>query len=95
MEKSEALGREKKALGEKTAALDRVLRLADSKKVRELLDEMDTLWPLHPDKAADMAAWIERASALLKNRQDHHLALSTLRQYLMKVLFYSLRRYLN
>jgi formylglycine-generating enzyme required for sulfatase activity/serine/threonine protein kinase len=68
------------ALGEKTRALDEVLRLADSKKVADLVAEEELLWPVHPDRALAMAEWLARASAVLKNRPEHEAALARLRE---------------
>jgi formylglycine-generating enzyme required for sulfatase activity len=70
-------GRERDAKGK---ALDEVLRLADSKKVADLVSEEDQLWPVHPEKAPAMAAWLERAKAVLKNRPDHEAALAKVRE---------------
>ena len=64
----------------KSAALERVLRLADSKRARDLLKEADGLWPIHPNKAPDMGDWIERAQALLENREGHEASLAALRE---------------
>jgi formylglycine-generating enzyme required for sulfatase activity len=86
-ETQEALGRETAAREEATKerdakgkALDEVLRLADSKKVADLVLEEDALWPVHPDKAPAMAVWLERARAVLKNRPDHETALAKVRE---------------
>lgn len=55
----------------KAQALDQVLRLADAKKVRDLINEVDRLWPLHPGQVPAMAAWIERVGEVLENRAGH------------------------
>ncbi len=68
------------ALDEKARALDEVLRLADSKKVADLVAEEDALWPVHPDRAPAMAAWLDRARAVLRNRPDHEAALARVRE---------------
>ena len=47
---------------EESAALDPTLCQTDSKKVRDLVDEVDRLWPIHPDTVPSMAGWIERAT---------------------------------
>lgn len=75
-----ALKAESAALDAKSSALERVLRLSDSKKVRDLSDEVDRLWPVHPAEAGRMAAWMRRAEAVLANRSDHEAALATLRE---------------
>jgi len=82
-----ALGRETAAREEATRerdakgkALDEVLRLADSKKVGDLVTAEDALWPVHPDRAPAMAAWLDRAREVLKNRADHEAARARVRQ---------------
>ena len=67
------------ALIEVTRQRDAVLRLADSKKVRDLVTEVDDLWPLHPDTVQAMEAWIARAKAVIAKRQDHADALAATR----------------
>jgi formylglycine-generating enzyme required for sulfatase activity/serine/threonine protein kinase len=69
-----------KALDEKARAYDEVLRLADSKRVRDLVDEVDRLWPLEPDKAPAMSAWIARAREVLRNREGHRERLARIRE---------------
>ncbi len=80
----EEAGRERdakgKALDEKARALDEVLRLADSKEVADLVREEDALWPVHPDRAPAMAAWLDRANSVLRNRPDHQAALARVRE---------------
>ena len=61
-------------------ALDEVLRLADSKRVRDLVEEVDRLWPLEPEKAEAMAAWIARAKDVLANRDGHRERLAKIRK---------------
>ncbi len=78
-EKAHALvevGKERDAKGK---ALDDVLRLADSKKIADLVAEADRLWPLVPEKAAEMDAWIMRAKDVLARRGDHRRRLATIR----------------
>ncbi len=84
--KAAALGREREARGEaeqaRTAtqkALDEVLRLADSKRVSDLVAEVETLWPLHPERAAAMESWLARAAAVAGNRAGHEAALARVR----------------
>ena len=72
-------GRAKAAQTAAKAALVDVLRLADAKKVRDLMDAESRLWPIHPDQAPAMTAWIEQAQALLARLPDHQRALATLR----------------
>ena len=65
---------------EKAGALDDVLRLADSKRVADLVAEADQLWPLVPEKAADMKAWIVRTKYVLARRGDHQERLAAIRE---------------
>jgi formylglycine-generating enzyme required for sulfatase activity len=62
------------------AALAEILRLADTKRVRDLLREEERLWPIHPDRRADMASWMGEARDVLRNRADHEAALAHLRR---------------
>jgi len=78
-EAEEARRNTQAALVREQSALKQVLRLADAKKVRDLLDEVDDLWPLHPDRAAAMAAWMKRSEAVLANRTGHEATLKELR----------------
>jgi len=64
---------------EKARALAQVLRLADAKKASDLVVEMESLWPIHPDVAPVMAAWLQRARALLEHRATHEEVLKELR----------------
>jgi formylglycine-generating enzyme required for sulfatase activity/serine/threonine protein kinase len=64
---------------EKETALAEVLRLADVKKVRDLVAEAAGLWPIHPDRAPAMADWIERVGEVLEGRAAHEKALAALR----------------
>jgi len=63
----------------KTTALDEVLRLADSKKALDLILEMRILWPVHPDGAPRMAAWLKRTKDLLAKRPGHQKLLAAVR----------------
>ena len=55
----------------KVKALDNLLQLADSKRVRDLLDEVDGLWPLEPTRSGAMATWHEVARRLVRRRDFH------------------------
>jgi formylglycine-generating enzyme required for sulfatase activity/serine/threonine protein kinase len=68
------------ALDEKARALDDVLRLADSKRVRDLVDGVERLWPLDPSLAGAMAEWLGEAGAVLGNREGHRQRLAALRE---------------
>jgi formylglycine-generating enzyme required for sulfatase activity len=60
-------------------ALTRVLQLADVKRARDLVEQEETLWPIHPDRVAAMAHWLERAEALLSRRAGHEQSLADVR----------------
>jgi formylglycine-generating enzyme required for sulfatase activity/serine/threonine protein kinase len=86
-ERAEALTDAERERDAKAAALvqvarerDDVLRLADSKKVADLVAEVDLLWPLEPERAASMATWIERVEGVLENRDGHRERLERLRE---------------
>lgn len=79
-EKGRALALVEQERNAKTQALDDVLRLADAKKVRDLVDEVDRLWPLEPGRAEAMARWIARAKEVLRNRDDHRKRLASIRE---------------
>jgi formylglycine-generating enzyme required for sulfatase activity len=61
------------------AALDQVLRLSDAKKVRDLVVEAESLWPVETARAPAMAAWLERAQRVVEQRSDHAAALADVR----------------
>jgi formylglycine-generating enzyme required for sulfatase activity len=63
----------------KGRALDEVLRLSDAKRVRDLVADADALWPVSADMAPAMAAWLERARAVIDMRGDHEAALAAVR----------------
>lgn len=68
------------ALAEKEQALDDVSRLADAKRVRDLLSQVDELWPLAPGLADRMSAWLERAQQVLCNLDAHRSRIETIRK---------------
>ncbi len=78
--KAAALEAAERERNEKAKALDDVLRLADSKRVRDLVDEVERLWPLEPSRAGAMAAWTQGAQEVLGNREDHQKRLATIRE---------------
>jgi formylglycine-generating enzyme required for sulfatase activity len=55
--------------------LNDVLRLSDAKQVRDLIDEVDDLWPLQPERGPAMSSWVERARTVLHARRQHESAL--------------------
>ena len=64
----------------KAVALHEVYRLADAKKVTDLLEQEQALWPVHPYQAPAMKAWLDRAAAVLTNRDEHEASLERLRR---------------
>jgi len=50
---------------------DRVLGLADLKRLDDLVHEADTLWPADPARVAPMDAWLVRAHALVARLPQH------------------------
>jgi formylglycine-generating enzyme required for sulfatase activity len=63
----------------KAKALDDVLRLADAKNAHDLIVEEGSLWPVSPERAPAMAAWIGKATALVDRRGAHETSLAALR----------------
>jgi formylglycine-generating enzyme required for sulfatase activity/serine/threonine protein kinase len=57
----------------------KVLRLSDDKRLDDLLAEERDLWPIRPDKAGDMQAWMDRARALLGHLPRHRETLAAMR----------------
>ena len=64
----------------KAEALREVLRLSDSKKIRDLIAEEATLWPIHPDVAPRMRDWLRRMEVVLTRLPDHEESLRRLRR---------------
>jgi len=64
---------------EAEAEKQRVLRLADGKRLSDLKKRMDTLWPADPEHAGAMEAWLEEARALVANLAVHEQTLEELR----------------
>jgi len=60
-------------------ALAKVLRLSDAKEARDLVAEEAALWPVHPDRAPAMKAWLDRAHTLVQRRPAHEATLAELR----------------
>ncbi len=52
-----------------------VLRLSDTRRLRLLKNEAEQLWPIHPDRAPAMAAWLTAARELVERRELHRRAL--------------------
>jgi len=61
------------------AEKQRVLRLADGKRLSDLKKRMDALWPADPEHIEPMEAWLEEARALVANLAVHEQTLQDLR----------------
>ena len=59
--------------------LSRLTRLADSRKLEELIATADELWPARPETVARMDAWIDETKKLLRDADQHSNDLSSLR----------------
>ena len=64
---------------EAEAEKQRVLRLADGKRLSDLKKRMDALWPADPERAGAMEAWLAEARALVANLAVHEQTLEELR----------------
>jgi len=69
----------KKSEQEARAEKARVLRASDIKRLTNLWDEMDDLWPASLNKVEPMEQWLKRARALLDRRPEHETTLAALR----------------
>jgi formylglycine-generating enzyme required for sulfatase activity len=75
--------REKEAIAARQEAerqRKEVLRLADIKRLQELVAEAGGLWPAHPEKIRDMESWRNRARVLAANLDTHRTSLLALRE---------------
>jgi len=63
---------------EAEAEKQRVLRLADGKRLSDLKERMDALWPADPEHVQPMEAWLEEARALVANLASHEETLEEL-----------------
>ena len=64
---------------QKAQALEDVLRLSDAHALGDLVRDEEALWPLHPDTAPALDAWLRRADRLCARRGLHQSALRKLR----------------
>jgi len=76
------LARKEAELSQQEAERQRneVLRLADIKRLQELVVEVDGLWPAHPERIEAMGDWRKRALALAGNIEAHRSSLTSLRE---------------
>lgn len=58
----------------------RVLQVSDVKRLNDLLDREEVLWPALPHRLADMEDWLDQARALVQRRAMHESTLAGLRQ---------------
>jgi len=61
------------------ARLEKVLRLADLKRLSNLIAEERRLWPAHPENVPAMESWVQRAQELLARIEVHNQTLAELR----------------
>lgn len=59
---------------------EKVLRLADAKRLEQLLQESDRLWPALPEQLGAMRSWSRRAHELLANLDVHRVTLDSIRK---------------
>ncbi len=62
------------------AERDKVLRLADEKRLRDLRTSAEGLWPAVPQRVADYEDWLQRAGELAARIELHEGALAELRE---------------
>ena len=65
---------------ETRAERDQVLRLADARRLDELIGGAEKLWPAHPDRIVDMEAWLRRADDLVRGFDTHRETLDRIRR---------------
>ena len=61
------------------AERDRVLRLADKRRLDVLLDDADQLWPAHPENEEGLTKWLGRVDELLAKLPLHEETLAEVR----------------
>ncbi len=59
---------------------DEVLRLSDIKRLQQLVDEAERLWPAHPDHVGAMEAWRREAHQLSENLTNHEDSLNEIKE---------------
>ncbi|NOT29767.1 MAG: SUMF1/EgtB/PvdO family nonheme iron enzyme, partial [Planctomycetes bacterium] len=64
---------------EARAERDRVLRLADGKRLAELVANAATLWPATPERVTAYDQWLAEARALAQRLETHQATLASLR----------------
>ena len=63
----------------KNRALNAYLRLGDAKRVQDLFQSAETLWPAVPEKVAEMQQWLAETGQLAERLSDHETALAEVR----------------
>ncbi len=56
-----------------------VLRLSDEKKLRDLVVEASSLWPVHPDLVPRLEDWLRRATEISAHLDEHRASLEKVR----------------
>jgi len=69
----------KKALEIARDRYEEIIRLADVKRLSDLLEASEELWPAYPENIDDLNAWLDDSRELVARRKDHQDALGTLR----------------
>lgn len=57
-----------------------IQRLSDHKKIQNLKDKADRLWPAWPDRISQYEEWLKEAQTLLSNLDEHKQTLAKLRE---------------
>jgi formylglycine-generating enzyme required for sulfatase activity/serine/threonine protein kinase len=74
--------REQEALRERESAVaerEKVLRLSDVKRLRELKSRADALWPVHPDLVEPLGDWLKDAMDIVAFLPAHRTSLAEVR----------------
>ncbi len=72
------LSRTREALSRRDALVRDVGQLSDQTLASDLLAQARTLWPATPQRAEQVANWLERADALIARREQHATARAAL-----------------
>lgn len=56
-----------------------VLRLSEVRRLRDLRSDAEALWPVHPDLAAPLEKWLDRAEDIIARLPQHRASLASVR----------------
>jgi formylglycine-generating enzyme required for sulfatase activity/serine/threonine protein kinase len=76
-EQNESLAVEEREAAD--AERDNVLRLSDTKRLRDLRERSEGLWPVHPDLVSDLEDWLAQSKAITANVENHRSSLAQVR----------------